>query len=144
VESGILTSMDGLAASGAGARATSRSLLVRGFLLLAAGALCVVPIVIGSAVLPAGFRWAWNVAWLTIGVLLVIVAVATSVRAYRQDARQVRQGYTTLWKSAVRHPEVIYLDGRDGSIISGVSQRRPRSGRRADIEAAKAAERQRT
>lgn len=118
---------------------SSRRLLLRGFSLEAAGAFMVIPIVVGSRLLPGDASGLWFVTWATVGVALVALGVAYTIQAYRQDARQLRAGFTTLWKSAVDHPEVEFRDGTDGTVISGPHERRPASGRKRDIQAAKAA-----
>lgn len=49
-----------------------------------------------------------------------------------------QEGYTTIWKAASENPDLTYVDGRDGRVIAAAGASRPTSGRRADLDAAKA------
>jgi hypothetical protein len=115
---------------------SASSLMLRGFLLEMLGFLCIVPIVLESY-LP-GPWWAWGGPFLGLGLILVTVAVMVTLRSYARIKVEKAAGYATLWKVAYENPSLVYFDARDGRVIALAGEQRPRTGRRADIEAAKA------
>jgi len=110
-------------------------LTVRGAACEAAAAACVVPIAL-QRVLPGG-RLLWLAAGLTLGLALLAVGLYLTFRSFARTRAEKATGYTTLWKVAREDPSLAYLDGRDGTLISGPGQSRPRTGRRGDIQACK-------
>lgn len=113
--------------------------MVRGFVLEVAAFLCVVPIVFESR-LP-GPWWAWGGSFLGLSLILVIAGVTLTIRSFARTKREKAEGYTTVWKVAKENPTLVFIDGKDGMVISGAGESRPSTGRRKDLEAAKARQR---
>jgi hypothetical protein len=112
------------------------SLILRGFALEVLGFLCIVPIVLESY-LP-GPTLAWGSTFVGLGLILVTAGVTVTLRAYSRVKVEKAAGYATLWKVAKENPSLVYIDSRDGLVIASAGEPRPPSGRRADIESAKA------
>jgi hypothetical protein len=80
----------------------------------------------------------WGGTFVGLCLILVTVAVTVTLRSFARIEVEKAAGYTTLWKVAKENPSLVYIDGRDGRVIALADEPRPRTGRRADIEAAKA------
>ncbi|HET7414460.1 MAG TPA: hypothetical protein VFI97_02040 [Arthrobacter sp.] len=111
-------------------------LMARGFILELLGFLCIVPIVFESY-LPGPWL-VWGGTFLGLVLVLVIAGVAVTLRSLARSKSERSAGYTTLWKVANENLELAYIDGKDGRLIAASGESRPRTGRRADLEAAKA------
>ena len=72
------------------------------------------------------------------GVRATGVGVFLAFRSSEQAKAEKHEGYTTIWKTATENPDLIYVDGKDGKVIAAAGESRPASGRRADLDAAKA------
>lgn len=110
-------------------------LLIRGVQLEGLGLLCGVAISFESY-FPSPL--AWRLPFLGICLVVVAIGVVTSFRAYSRIKVEKAAGYATLWKIARENPDLVYVDSKDGQVIAAAGEPRPPSGRRADIEAAKA------
>ncbi len=116
--------------------APASALLVRGYAFEVAAFLCVVPIVLESY-LP-GPWWAWGGSFLFVAVVLLAVGLILTFRSSARAKAEKQEGYTTLWKDATENPDLIYVDGKDGKVIAATGDTRPATGRRANLDAAKA------
>ncbi len=112
------------------------ALMVRGYAFEVAAFLCVVPIALESY-LP-GPWWAWGGGFLGVATVLLAIGIRLAFASASRSRAERAAGYTTVWKVAVEDLALVYVDGRDGRVVAGADQPRPASGRRADIEAAKA------
>lgn len=116
--------------------ASASALLVRGYAFEVAAFLCVVPIVLESY-LP-GPWWAWGGSFLLLAFVLLAVGVILTFRSSARAKAEKHEGYTTIWQAASENPDLTYVDGRDGQVIAAAGDSRPATGRRADLDAAKA------
>ena len=116
--------------------ASARALLVRGYAYEVAAFLCVVPIVLESYL--SGPWWAWGGSLLLVAFVLLAVGLILTFRASARAKAEKQEGYTTLWHDATENLDLAYVDGKDGKVIAAAGDPRPDTGRRADLEAAKA------
>lgn len=116
--------------------APASALMVRGYACEVAAFLCVVPIVLESY-LP-GPWWAWGGSCLFLAFVLLAAGVFLTFRSSARAKAEKQEGYTTIWRDASENLDLAYVDGRDGTVIAAAGESRPTSGRRADLDAARA------
>ena len=99
-----------------------------------------VPLVIAmtfESVLP-GKSWLWGLSFYGLIVVLISLSLHSSFKGIVRRRKERSAGYTTIWKVAKYEPNLVYIDDKDGRVIAAAGDPRPATGRRADIEAAKA------
>jgi hypothetical protein len=116
--------------------APASSLMVRGYAIEVAAFLCVIPIALESY-LP-GAWWAWGGSFLLLALVLLVGAVVLTFKSSARAKVEKQRGYTTIWTVATEDPHLTYVDGKDGRVIAAAGESRPATGRRSDLEAAKA------
>lgn len=75
-----------------------------------------------------------------LGVIVVLLSLSLrcSYKGIVRRRQERSAGYTTIWKVAKYEPNLVYIDDKDGQVIAAAGDPRPATGRRADLDAAKA------
>jgi hypothetical protein len=112
---------------------SAKQLLLRGgfFELIAilAGMAC------GTEGILPGEWWYWALLFGSLCLTAVTIGLICALRGYKKEKMEMTNGYTTLWKTAVEHPELHFLTGDMTAVISEPRETRPRSTRRKDMAA---------
>ncbi|WP_270886552.1 hypothetical protein [Pedococcus sp. 5OH_020] len=87
-----------------------------------------------EAALP-GQWWYWALLFGSIVLVCLTIGVVWGIRGYAKEKKEASHGYTTLWKTAVDHPELFFVQGDLTRVISEPMEPRPRTTRRGDMDA---------
>jgi hypothetical protein len=107
-------------------------LMLRGALLELCAVACVLLISL-EGYLPG--RWYyWGIPFLGLALTLLSIGVTWGFKSISKSKREIERGYTTIWKVAVQHHELSYLQSPNLVLISGPGEPRPRNGTRKIVD----------
>jgi len=108
------------------------TLELRGGLLEMFAATCVLPLALESYLPGRWFYWAIAIG--VIFVALISVGATWTFKSFAKSRNEIARGYTTIWRTAIAHPELTALSTYDLSVISGPHESRPSNGTRRVVE----------